>query len=297
MTRCKWIYRILTVFWLCLTLPVWAAPDIFVILSGNSASSDQVVFQLTSHLGDDLRVRQYNSRWHEDLKPDDLIISVGNKAGRTVVEHNGSNPVIFGFVDSQFIASIQPERKNWTAVTLDQPLSESLKKASVLSRTSYKQDILIAISETNQAVIDQFNALGSSLKDRNVRLVTIAEGEVAAKVLQQYFYNAAALIAVRDNKVWNGNDARWILKQAYSYQVPIIGYSKSFLKAGALLALYPTLEDISVKVLDASQYWRSTGELPAQRIIQPDYQVGVNKNIARALKLTPSVIEELELTP
>lgn len=274
--------------------PVWAAPDIFVVLSGNSRSADEVATNLQSELGGKLLVRQFDSAWQSEVSPDDLIISVGNKASRAIIQKDVDNPVVHSFVSSGLIASIPDSTQNWVAITLDQPISRLFNKAQALTKVSYKADVLIAVSESNQAVVKQVEELQSKGVANSIKLVNVSEGDVAAKVLQPYFYNAAALIAIRDKNVWSGNNAKWILKQAYNHQVPVIGYSQSFLKAGALVAIYSTLEQVSEEVIKAAKMWQESGQLPNKSIVQPDYQTGVNKNIARALKLTPSVIEELE---
>lgn len=102
-----------------------------------------------------------------------------------------------------------------------------------------------------------------------------------------------ALIATSDSGIYNASTLSTVLLTAYGYGKPVIGYSRAYVKAGALITCYSTPGQILrqiAKYLVAGQKYGATGG----NIYYPEYfSVVNNPSVARSLGL----ISEFQITP
>lgn len=222
------------------------------------------------------------------FSPEDLVINVGAET------LDAKANVIYSFIpEDTFLANTKQKDSEWTLIPIDQPMQGLVDAAIKLVKIDYKNEILIAISEKNQKAVEEINKIKTP-DNVVLKVLQIKEGEIAGKVIESHLPNAAALIAVRDRSVWSGKSARWMLHQAYNYQVPIVGYSKSFVKAGAMVSIYSSADNIIRKTVSTAVNWIDTNELTRQKVIYPERTLEVNHNIASALNYEPSVIKSIE---
>lgn len=264
------------------------AGDVHAILSGDSLATQRVITALESQLPVQLVPTRYDQHWQSKIGPDDLVLAIGSKASQAVAAARLPQPVIYTFSEQQTLPATQTG--SWAAVVLDQPLSRLLPVAASLSKTEYRQDIVVAVSSDNTQTIKALRAV----KDFPLKIVEVAADEAAGKVVEPYLYNAVALVAVRDKAIWSGNSAKWLLHQAYNFKVPVVGYSQTFLKAGALVSVYATLEQTIAETAELLNYWIEYEVLPKRGVYYPAYQTDVNPSIARALKINPANILRLQ---
>ncbi|MGH1486494.1 MAG: hypothetical protein ACRBCI_09760 [Cellvibrionaceae bacterium] len=222
-----------------------------------------------------------------------LVIQLGNDEKRLTQEGILNQPIIHIFSTLQNHETLKKERRqnNFISIVLDQPLQIIINKASKTVKNNYKNKIIISVSESNTGILDQISDL-KPLDKGEIIVVKIKDDEVAAKAIEKHLFNAAALVAIRDDHVWSRKNASWMLRQAYNYQVPVIGYSQAFLKAGAMISIYSSNEDIITQTIKSTEQWIRTQELQRESVIYPKHTLKVNKNIAAALKFNPDTLEE-----
>lgn len=222
----------------------------------------------------------------ENIKATDLTIFLGEKASK---EHKGiKSPSIFSFASKIKKEELETGQQ-WSIVNTNQPAKKLLKTAEKTINKEYKKNILFIISEENLPAIKELSFFE---KHENVKTIIVKNNERAAKSIEPELFNAAAIIAIYDPKIWSGNSARWILQQAYSHQVPVIGYSKAFLKAGAMVSVYSSADQIIEAINSQVLKWVNTGTLET-KTIYPSYSIEVNDNIARALDFSKAEIIEI----
>jgi len=103
------------------------------------------------------------------------------------------------------------------------------------------------------------------------------------------------LLALPDAQIYNSYTIRNILLESYRHRVPLIAYSASLVKAGALMAIVSTPEQIALQSLAALIQLQSTGQLPAPQYPQ-QFDVLVNREVARSLNLNlPETVKLQEL--
>lgn len=282
--------RLLAVIFLLLcALGSAHAGSVHLLLSDNTdaylRAAEHIQHQLsTQSRPDKMTVSSIASAPSSAISKQDLIVSIGEAAVRYSQQHYTENPQLYSYVDN----SVLPlnSQAPWAAVLLEQPLQRRVDTAVSIASKRYNNKIVIAVSDNNQAIkqaIDQLIIPETVTLD----VVSVEANIEPARQVDKALFNAGVLIAVRDPHIWSGENAKWMLYQSYKYKVPVIGYSRSFLKAGALLSVYAALEDVATTTADIINDWHdSNGKLSREGPHYPPMTISVNKNIARALNLS-----------
>lgn len=217
-----------------------------------------------------------------DVDPDDLVVAIGNKAAKKLASFELSNQTLISFTDkpTNVYLSNAFHHDNLRIVSLNQPSQRLIEFTDPIVGTDYKKNILIAVSEQNTALITELENI-APLNYGQLKVIIVPKATLAAKVLEPHLFDAAALIAVQDPVIWTGKNAKWLLQQAFNYQVPVIGYSQSFLKAGALASVYSSLDDVASTTAEAINDWLMAKPLSGFAITYPDATITINPSIAR----------------
>ncbi|WP_297810153.1 hypothetical protein [uncultured Methylophaga sp.] len=281
--------RLLAVFFLLLTVlsPVHAG-SVHIVLSADSDSHLQAASDIKAELEQQdapppVTVRLLKPFQSFQPAADDLLVTVGEAATRYVSQSYSEHSQLYSYINH--MALPEPQAKHWASVMLDQPLQTLLDSAVDIVEGRYHNKLVIAVSEENQSMRLQIDQL--TIPDSVELEVLVIEAEAEpAKIIDQALFNAGALIALRDSRIWSGETAKWMLYQSYKYNVPVVGYSQSFLKAGALVSVYASLRDIAHTTAQQIIGWQNNqGRLTQEGILYPRLSIDYNKNIARALNI------------
>ena len=92
-----------------------------------------------------------------------------------------------------------------------------------------------------------------------------------------------AFLAVPDRAIFNRSTAKWILLMSFRQQIPLSAYSKRYVDAGAIAAVYSTPETVGWEAAD----W--VNRFSFEHLPEPAYpqrfDVSVNPATARSLRL------------
>lgn len=105
-----------------------------------------------------------------------------------------------------------------------------------------------------------------------------------AEAAKQVLDGAEVFLALPDGEAINNQSARFILLSSYRRGVPVVGYSASFVKAGAALAMVSSPTQIGKEAALMVQETLSGKRLPPPRA-PADFDVLVNVNVSRSLGL------------
>lgn len=270
----------------------------YILLSDNSKLYQQAAEQIQTTLLADgvdnpIIISTAQSVNKNAIQPNDLIVALGQQAVASSHYSFTQNTRLYSFLDKTQVPATTSSP--WAAIVIDQPLQRLFDVASTIVSGRYRDRIIVAISEDNHVLQKEIAEL-KQLPDITLEVVLINDASEPAKVIDKALFNAGALLAVRDKKVWSGENAKWMLYQSYKFNVPVVGYSKRFLKAGALVSVYTTLSQTAQKTAELIIDWhQQQGALSQQGIVYPDFDTEFNKNIARALKITiPDILPEGE---
>ncbi len=165
-----------------------------------------------------------------------------------------------------------------SAVFLDQPPARQLELIRLALPAAHNVGILVSAESKAHGT-----GLDKAAKDRGMHL---AMGQVGQDglfpALQSLLAEADVLLALPDPAVFNSQTAANILTAAYRRQVPLVGFSPAYVKAGALLALYSTPAQVGLRGGDVLRQALAGRTLPLPQWPR-EFAVAVNQDVARSL--------------
>lgn len=278
---------------LCAALIVVSAPaaTIAVVLSDASAPYQEVLDAIQSRLGAEHNVvRQLPDQLAstDTVSTARLVISVGVRAAEAVAQKSKKTPVIAVLVPRDWYihggqARLATDQRPATAVFLDQPYSrqlslvrEGLPEASTLG---------VVLSNTQAWQLHELQSQAKSLR-LSVTGVIVDSEQRLVESLDKLLPGVDLLLALPDGGVFNRGTAQTIFLTTYRYRVPVVGYSSSLTRAGALVSIYSSPDQIGQQAAELALKALSTGgvKLPAAQFPRY-YSVSINAHVARSLGL------------
>lgn len=244
----------------------------------------------------DLRVHYLNvtstSGTWKPVEPHKLVIAVGVDAAKAAEQNTEpGTPILCVLIPRtsfELLASQKDPRK-FTAVYLDTPTQRQLELIKALLPQAKK--VGAVLGNVSQAEKDNIKNIA---KDKGLVLQT----ELATRdselypVLKMVLAESDVFLAIPDPVVMNGITAQNVLITAFRSQVPVIGYTASYVKAGALAAVYSTPQQIGQETGQIIKNFQRTNSLPSPKY--PRYfSVGINATLMRSMNLT--VTDEVSL--
>jgi len=168
-----------------------------------------------------------------------------------------------------------------SAIYLDQPIYRQVHL--VTAALPDKRNVGILYS-TLPAELD---AIRHELHEHGLKLQEqkISPTHALADSLQDILLGRSEmLLALPDPEVYNDSTIRNILLATYRRGIPLIGYSSSYVKAGALCAVFSTPAQIATQAAELIVKFNTTHVLPAPEFPH-EFDVMVNAQVAESLGL------------
>jgi len=278
------------------------AEDIYIVSSKlkgpHYVVAKEMVSRLKSALPGNFKVRiapVSADEFQVNAGPQDFIITVGSQAFADAVKKNSDSNLIATLIPRQtYQALLQANpRKNGrtSAVFIDQPVLRNLELVRI-ALPGRKPGILLG--SQSGALEKQLSRIGREL-NLPLYLKTLKPKENLVGALDQVLKNCDVLVAFADPEVSNPGTARHLLLTSYRFGIPVVAYSRAYVRAGALMAVYSTPE----------QFARQTAELVLRAVRDktsgvpaPEYpryfSVEINRNVARSLGIDLVSSKEIE---
>ncbi|GAB5605684.1 ABC transporter substrate-binding protein [Sideroxyarcus sp. TK5] len=220
-------------------------------------------------------------------KQAELIVAIGAKAAD---DHSGSAiPVLHVMVSRAGLEkSTRKSLQGASGIYLDQPLARrfSLLRAALPGTRSV--GVLISGETPELATTRQLaSASGFSLHIQSVPTPDRLAGSLAALLAE-----SDVLLVLPDAEIYRSDTIRNILLETYRQQVPMIGLSQNYVRAGALCAVYSTPSQIANQAARVVAQFARTRKLPDYQYPQ-EFEVAVNTQVARSLGLAIKSAERL----
>ncbi len=256
-----------------------------VVLSETGGAYQEFAFALQSNIGKHHLAQVVNAG--EATGDADLVIAVGMKAATALAAT--SQPVLNVLVPRAGYDRLPRASTHASvAIYMDQPMERRLalltsvlpnaKDIGVLYATPpLELEYLKKLSATkrfvlHERVVDQQHPLASALND------LLQESEV--------------LFVLPDAVVYSSDTIRNILLETYRKQIPMIGISPAFVRAGALCAVYSTPQQVAQQAVEVIEQLALSGKLPVSQYPK-EFEVSVNAQVARSLGLAIKDAEQL----
>ncbi|MFZ6848712.1 ABC transporter substrate-binding protein [Undibacterium sp. RuRC25W] len=225
-----------------------------------------------------------------------IIIAVGTSAMLAMAQKLPAIPVLNVLIpQNSFIKAIKQsnrlqDSRRFSAVYVDQSWARQFGLIQVTMSSHPRVGVLLGRDET-----ESIPALQSAAKEADISLniETVSDDAELLTALRKLLMSSDAMMAVPDPKIYNRNNISSILLTSYRQQIPLFGFSASYVKAGALAAVYSLPSQISQQVAEIINNLPSNGNLPAPQ--HPRYfSVNTNQQVARSLGINIASDSELQ---
>ena len=280
-----------------LPLASHAAP-VLLLASRTGGAYDEVVESIKNEVARSAELRvQYlgaNAANWKSSEPAALIVTIGVDAANAALQGaETSTPilaVLLPRIAFETLSSGKKENRKLSAIYLDTPPSRQLDVIRLLlPQARLVGTVLGQVSWRDK------EGLKAAARDRGLTL----QAEFAQRdselypVLKSVLDDADVFLAVPDPAVINAATAQNVLITAFRSQVPVIGYTASYVKAGALASVYSTPKQIGQEAGQVIKIQQRTNALPAPKY--PRYfSVGVNASVSRSMGLPEADEQALE---
>lgn len=274
------------------------AAGVLVLSSRTGGAHEEVIEGIKSELGRPLDLRvQYLSGSPLSWKPAEvtsLVIAVGVDAASAAIQAAEPNtPVLCVLIPKAAFESLtanKREGRRFSAIYLDTQPTRQLE----LIRLLMPQARTVGTVLGSVSLRDK-EALRGAARERGLTL----QAEYAQRdselypVLKSVLSESDVFLALPDPSIINASTAQNVLITAFRAQVPVVGYTASYVKAGALAAVYSTPQQIGQEAGQIIKIYQRTNNLPAPK--HPKYfSVGVNAALMRTMGMPAADEQALE---
>jgi ABC-type uncharacterized transport system substrate-binding protein len=220
------------------------------------------------------------------LQDTKLIVSLGTEAFRQVTASNAKPVVLAALIprisfERVLLESNKKSGASVAALYLDQPFGRQLDLLHLALPGSRRVGVLWGPES-----IEQQGLLNAALQARGLAVSEglFADGLPLIDALRGALQGADVLMAIADNTVYNSNTVANILLTSYRAKTPVLAFSPSYVKAGALLSVHSTAAQAGLQVASMATRFLQTGNLPASQY-PTEFTITTNEYVARSLGL------------
>lgn len=273
---------------LMLCLPgVAKAVSVLVLLSDSGGAygefAEELKVERAARGGFSLTILQRTDATPADFRNHDAVIAVGAGALRTLAQGDVSVPVLGVLVPQSAYESIADTAggRRWSAIYIDQPLVRQIDLIRLALPDAKRVGVLLDSNQPERLLALRAAVAGTPLQLNSATFT----GEASLfQALTQVLDGADVFLAMPDPQVHNASTVRNLLLTSFRARVPVVGFSAAYARAGAVMSLYSTPEQIARQTADALSYWMREHVWPAARHPR-HFTVTVNTHVARSLGL------------
>lgn len=218
-----------------------------------------------------------------------LLIAIGTK-GAKAIDSVGPETSVLAVLSPKHLPEGGGER-TVTAIYGEMPSGRLINFAQLIQGKKSGSIGLIAGPVTQS----RLSRLEAAASERGARLHVerIERENDAGPAAERVVRDSGVLLALPDPIAHTAGTVPPLLVITYWAGVPVIGYSESYLRAGAVAVLYSSPEQIAQQVAEIVTVIRQGKGLPPPQYLKY-FTVGVNASVARSFGMSLPSAEELE---
>lgn len=283
----------------CAWVSVQAAPkDAFLVISDNhseyKAAGAEIQRLLSAQNGDRSRlstttIDALNAELEKIEEKSPLVVAVGMQAVRKVLAAKLSCRLLAVMVPRlSFDALLEDYRKNFgvprkgqiSAVFMDQPVKRLVNLAKMLGSTGGKMGMLL--SDDAAAFRAELDSL--ALAGDEVRVATPRNKKSVVGSFNRQLRGIDLFLLAYDPAFIDVTTTKQILYLSYRRRLPVIAYSKSMIRAGAVSGVYSSAQQIARQAAEVVKKFLDTPQAILPVASFPRYfSVECNESVARYL--------------
>lgn len=249
--------------------------SVAIVLSESKGAYQELGIELKNSLPSEYSVQVVGM---ESVIPvADIYVAAGMKAAESL--DNRNQPILNVLVPHAGFEKLQRSPSaTYSTIFMDQPAQRQLAliNAALPNATSIgvlydsssveldalRKQSKVMMFDLNQHKVDQQHPLAGALID----LLQVSD----------------VLLVLPESNIYRADTIRNILLETYRAKVPMVGLSASYVRAGALCAIYSTPKQIAYQAAEAIESFANTGRLPAPQHTK-EFEISVNNQVARSL--------------
>ena len=176
----------------------------------------------------------------------------------------------------------QKNRYLISSIYIDQPINRQLNLIKQIS-SEYKN---IGILYGERSIFQRINNTRQIEKNGYISTnVFIGKTAELISETQKIVETVDVLLSIPDHNIYNRRSIKGILLTTYRKKIPVIGYSKAYVKAGALAAIYSSAEGISRQAIELVNTIK-TNNFSTSILSYPQYfDIAFNRSVAHSLNI------------
>lgn len=263
----------------------YSQESILVVMSSQGGFYQDFYSTLKKESNKNLSLSQINFSEvdKEILESHKLIVSVGYKAAKETSKYKTKNTVIYSLIPDNKASknTIPCENDNCYKIYINQPTVRYIKLFKALFPLG--KNLVLATTNSDSKRSNQVKSIS---KRNNIpyKEIQIQKNNIS-RVFTNKLNNNDVLLALPNSEIYNANNAKSIILSSYHANVPIIAYSKSFTKAGALIGLYSSIDDIAQKTVDMINTILIEGPQRQKEYYPDNFTIEINSAVARSFNI------------
>lgn len=259
--------------------------NVLAVVSSNGKIYQDFLTEFEKSLNENVKVAKINASELNDriINNHTIVLSVGYKAATSLSRYKVNENVIYSLIpDNESVLKKITCNDKCYKVYINQPVERYVKLYKVIFPKN-KRLVLV----TTGASSNNLRQVKAAINDSGLVFKNIKIGKkknVARKLIKE-LENDDVLVALPDPYIYNVNTAKSVILTTYHANVPIIAYSKSFAKAGALISLYSSIENIANKTAAVANAINTNTFLKQKEYYPDDFMLEINTSVARSLNV------------
>ncbi|MES2636067.1 MAG: ABC transporter substrate binding protein [Pseudomonadota bacterium] len=225
----------------------------------------------------------------------ELVIALGVNALEAASKLKHTTPVIGVFTPlpafNRLLAASKRDLGNFSSIVLDQPYMRQMVLIKTIMPNVRNLGVLLGKSSSQYAELikETGEKVAINVNAENI----VLDADLIPK-LNKILDSNDALMAIPDPLVYSRETAQPILLTTYRHQKPVFGYSRSYVQAGALAAVYSSTKQLAKQATEiAVKSQAAPGLLPPPQ--PPKYfSVAVNYQVARSFNMAIENVDKLQ---
>lgn len=274
-------------------------------LQSTTAATPETTITFVARQVDDENAKEV--RWDNYA----VIVSVGTKAARQLLKVPPKTPVLSVLVPKTTYESLLhdsllhekggeekgrddlgPDQtlNRFSVIYVDQPYSREFVLARKLVPDLRSIGVLLGPNSSKNLPQLKEEARRHQLI---LNKVEVDETRQDNRDIRDLVRESNVILAIPDPVAFNAQRAKWLLYQAYQQRVAVIAFSKSYVDAGALAAVYSTPEQIGRHAGEVLQAMLRDPNYTAHSDFPKYFSITVNDSVAKSMHLQQPDLEQL----
>ena len=224
----------------------------------------------------------------------DLIVGIGKAGMYSANEHYPKTKKLFISTDPNKYKLDTNKNKKDAILYMAQPYCRQIRFIKLLN-SKWKTIGLLNSQEKpiNTKIIRQC----AKKHGIDTYIVNTINNEQLKDDIKEVLNHSDLLLALPDKNIYNSQSVKNLLLTSYRHRKPVIAFSKNFVDAGALAAIYSTTEQIAQSASTLIEQYFKLGQRFKKSVHYPDaFDVSINRQVFNALDLTTPEPSQLKTT-